>query len=1198
MLFVVVGCLYALFSIAAFKLFGALTIGVTFFPPAGLTLAFLHLTPIRRWPIVLAAAAAAEVLVDLSQNQGREIIGFTLANTIEPAVGAILLRRIAPSISLTRWRHAAGFALAALVAGPAVGAAIGATTIQEVFGKPWHRTFGHWWVGDGLGVLVVAPPALLVFATNRLQWSRVADRALTPLKRLIHDWQFLTIALLTIAFAALVVTADRRPWVYLAIPLLSWTAFRFREIGVASLGMILAAFTTAATAHGIGPWSDLPALGAHAELIQQQAFLGASLIGAWMLAIEAGERELSIRAHEVTAIRLAVASERAGHLDELRRERDQIARLQDLTSAVASASSTRHIADAIHSSVGASMGSSDTVIVLIDERRDAIDAVYFGGPQAPPAYTEVNALALSPNQLLHAVAGGEPRFVASTAEQFAPNTRAASLAAQWSFAALAALPLRASAKSIGVLVIAFDRPHEFTPHEQSELSSIAGVTALSVERALLFEGERLARLNSERLQLLAQHLADASEIAQALSAFAAEALELLGADSAALYVSHSLDSGSLEVAQVVQYKGSLPTTLDADLLAQGGGALPIDVATHRSRWAAQLRLVGVATASVAHFGKAGVIVVAAGDQLHNTAPTDAALDAMVRQTRDALTRLELGSLERAARSQAEQLQAGLAELGRAETRSEVGTAVIDFIVPALGAVSALVAVRQRETDSFVMIAQVGFPTGEPTPWDHYAAGNDMPSADAVLRGEPIFVVGRAALRARYPRVADMLIGAGGHCWAGIPLTATGTVVGTIGIGFADEDALDAAQRVRLVALAGQLAEALQRAERFETEHSIAVTLQRALLGRPATSSPLVRISAQYLPGAVALEVGGDFHDTFDLADGCIGLVIGDVVGSGLTAAAAMGQLRSAVRALAHSFGPAELLSRLDRYVAEIEGTYFATATYVVIDPAKRQLRYSTAGHPPPLMRQKDGSTVRLEAARGAPLGVAATPRTEAVAPIVPGCIVVLYTDGLVERRNETIDEGIARLEAALVSHRDDDIDRLCASMIDNALEGTRQRDDIAILCAEFVPDPDEIRFRIEPDPREIAAVRHRLREFLRTAAVSADDTLDILIAVGEAVANAVEHSGSRGIRPIDVRVELRADRIIATIADGGSWREPGAHDDSRGRGLGIMKSLMPEFELSQTATGTVVRLAKTVHRKAILPSAHNSGVALTPAAET
>ena len=236
----------------------------------------------------------------------------------------------------------------------------------------------------------------------------------------------------------------------------------------------------------------------------------------------------------------------------------------------------------------------------------------------------------------------------------------------------------------------------------------------------------------------------------------------------------------------------------------------------------------------------------------------------------------------------------------------------------------------------------------------------------------------------------------------------------------------------------------------QQEHEIAQQLQRSMLAGELPSAPGIEVATGYRPADSGLDVGGDWYDAFWLSDDRVGLVVGDVVGRGIEAAAAMGQLRSATRALAATgLPPAALLEALDGYTSRHDVGNMATVVFAELDRASGELRFACAGHPPPVLLAA-GKDPRLAwEGRSPPLDVRLRKdarRAEASCPVEPGSLVLLYTDGLVERREESIDTGMDRLLAEVRAHRDEPPADLTASLL-HALSGSEHRDDACVLAA-------------------------------------------------------------------------------------------------------------------------------------------------------
>jgi serine phosphatase RsbU (regulator of sigma subunit) len=224
-------------------------------------------------------------------------------------------------------------------------------------------------------------------------------------------------------------------------------------------------------------------------------------------------------------------------------------------------------------------------------------------------------------------------------------------------------------------------------------------------------------------------------------------------------------------------------------------------------------------------------------------------------------------------------------------------------------------------------------------------------------------------------------------------------------------------------------------------------LQQSMLGGAPRGDRRYDVAVLYEPAGEHLEVGGDWYDTFAAPGGRIAVVIGDVVGRGLVAASAMGQLRSAVRALAGTgLGPAGVLTLLDTFVDQVPAAQFATLAYAEVDLAAGTMRYACAGHLPPLLLELQAPPRLLMDGRSPPLGTAqGAPRAEAAIALPAGALLLLYTDGLVERRGELIDDGLDRLVATVAQqpapHPDALVDRLAHSLLPPTGD-----DDVCMLC--------------------------------------------------------------------------------------------------------------------------------------------------------
>ncbi len=369
-----------------------------------------------------------------------------------------------------------------------------------------------------------------------------------------------------------------------------------------------------------------------------------------------------------------------------------------------------------------------------------------------------------------------------------------------------------------------------------------------------------------------------------------------------------------------------------------------------------------------------------------------------------------------------------------------------------------------------------------------------------------------------------------------------------------------------------------REERARAEaEAIAATLQQHLLPDRLPEVPAMSMAARYRPGERLAQVGGDWYDAIVLSGEHVGLAIGDVVGHGIRAATLMGELRAALRAYAveEPYAPGTVLTRLNTLVTRTQGTgMVATLLYLVIDLEGGTARFASAGHLPALLRSADGATHFLERPALPPLGVSqhATFASWDV-ELRPGDTVLLYTDGLIERRDESIDAGLGRLREAL-STGPADLEDLCSRVLAGVPGGPVLQDDAALLAVRLSDAcPSQLELELPAEPESVAGARHRLERWLTDTGDGRDDVLALKLALSEACANAVEHAyGPESGHSFRVLVERSGGGVVIEVSDSGRWRAP--RGSQRGLGLGIVKQLMDAVDVEQTSAGTTVRMRK------------------------
>jgi anti-sigma regulatory factor (Ser/Thr protein kinase) len=396
----------------------------------------------------------------------------------------------------------------------------------------------------------------------------------------------------------------------------------------------------------------------------------------------------------------------------------------------------------------------------------------------------------------------------------------------------------------------------------------------------------------------------------------------------------------------------------------------------------------------------------------------------------------------------------------------------------------------------------------------------------------------------------------------VPLRAAGELFGAVAVGGANGET-PVGQRTALIAHAAERAALIiRRALLLEHEQHVASTLQHDLLPQTLPDLPGVSLAAHFRAGGHGIEVGGDWYDVIPLAGGRVGLVVGDVAGRGVAAAARMGQLRSVARAYAlEGHSPAAFAQRMNVYHRALSPDDLTTIVYAVIEPDRGRMSFVNAGHPPPLLVPARGTPTLLEGVTP-PLGVSDLPvHPETVVEFPPGTAVVLYTDGLVERRGEGVDIGLKRLLGAAGGSRTG-LEALRDRVVDSCLGPSSGDDDVTAL---FVRAELELgasaRFTLSPDGEALGALRRMLRRWLAEAGASPDDIAAVTMAANEAWENAIEHAHAFAPVPISVAFERRDDDVFITTHDAGG-RTPGQSDPDRGRGLTLMQALMDEASFS------------------------------------
>jgi PAS domain S-box-containing protein len=388
--------------------------------------------------------------------------------------------------------------------------------------------------------------------------------------------------------------------------------------------------------------------------------------------------------------------------------------------------------------------------------------------------------------------------------------------------------------------------------------------------------------------------------------------------------------------------------------------------------------------------------------------------------------------------------------------------------------------------------------------------------------------------------------------------------------------VSAEDRLLATVLIGHLSLALQHVRQFESARETSLTLQRAML--PPVQPP-PGFAVRYEPAVLPLEIGGDWYDVLPIGDHRIGIVVGDCVGRGLPAAAVMGQLRSSARALLiNGAAPARLLEQLDSAASLIPNAYCTTVFVAILDTESGVLQYSNAGHMPavlagPGLGLGPEPTILLTDAASVPLAVRRDePRPQTTQLLPPGSTLMLFTDGLVERKHESIDDGIDRAANVLVETMAFPVDSVADAVLRELAPVAGYDDDVAMVIYRHQQNP--IRIESDSTADQLVVIRHQLAGWLRAAGVAEELAVDIVLVVNEACTNCVEHAyRGRPAGKMLLEVSVTNGEIRTRITDYGSWRTPAPGPRNGGRGLLLMKELSDTMELDTTPTGTTADIA-------------------------
>jgi serine phosphatase RsbU (regulator of sigma subunit) len=633
-------------------------------------------------------------------------------------------------------------------------------------------------------------------------------------------------------------------------------------------------------------------------------------------------------------------------------------------------------------------------------------------------------------------------------------------------------------RRLGALRFSFSSSRLFDESERQFVLALAAQTAQSVDRSALHVVEAAARKQAEtalgrlaRLHEVTASLATASSVEEITDIVARMSGQTLGANVSALCTLE--DDGTLRVVgfhgmrrrSVQEQWSTFPVAADLPASDAVRGNVPV-IAHSREEIETRWPLLA---GQVAAEGSLACVPISVGDRCHGALslsfPAEHVIDddemgllaAIGQQCGLALERARLIADEREARQRSAFLSDATALLTSSLEPEETIEHLVSLVVPAMADWAVVyiadqhgnvVAATARHRDPAVGEWLVQMQRGQAL--DVEGGMGDILRTGRSLRYAQVPDELRARTREDLP-TPELVAAIDPHTALGVPLTARGQVIGVIAMArTTDEQPYTLEEQLLVEDIAARAAVAVDHSNQFRRERDAALTLQRSLLPQRLPHLPGVTFAWRYLPGAAGTYIGGDWYDVLPLDGGRVALVIGDVMGRGLRAAAVMGQLRATARAHASSeLRPSEILARLDVAVGGLEQDQITTALFAVLDPATRSLTVASAGHLPPLVTTADDAYF-LDVEPGPPLGAGGSGYPELRLQLPDNATLLLFTDGLVEDRALPVDAGLETLRAALVGVTG--AEALCNLALVALGRDTEHDDDTAMLAVELRSD--------------------------------------------------------------------------------------------------------------------------------------------------
>lgn len=887
------------------------------------------------------------------------------------------------------------------------------------------------------------------------------------------------------------------------------------------------------------------------------------------------------------------AIERARLFEAEHRARQRATQLRELASSLAAAASPNEVADIAALALVSILGGGEVSVGAITPNESEIEIIAAEGrtPDRPQLRGRIGLSSSSP--VAEAIRGGRSILIGSPEEMVRRYSGFADAFAEGGDQSWACIPLRASGNVVGTLIVRYDRPQSFDDRDRAELQAVADQVALALERSLLQQArEEAVQLNArlERMKAVAGAMSPDMGVEEVAAAILAEGIEALDAEAGGIGVA-TREGDRLEfisrlgIPERVARSVSLSTPDPLTEAFRSGNTVLIEDPSDagRSSAASGVSLLGepvnaLLAAPIAAAGHRIGVLGLRFDRKRSFSPAERRfVEALAEEAGEALELARLFEAEQRALKRAARLQEVTARLARSVTTEDAARAILHAATGGVGADAAAIALADDDGRSLrVVPGRISMGTLRLEPPIVNSVEDRSVTAHVYRNGRALWVPTPEVWEERFEDGFASQRHLGRSLY-GVPIVAKGEAIGALVVYFQDERPAPSSEDAELIrSFAHQAGVALERARTYEVEHEAAMTLQHNLMPEGVAHASGVEADGRYLPATRGVHVGGDWYDIVDRPDGTVVFAVGDIAGHGLQAASAMGQVRSAWRALAMSMTqPSGILTSLDRFASGVEGAFFSTVLTVLLDPARNELSYASAGHPPPLLIEADGSTRFLQGGRSVPLGMSPDQaRPQAIESLLPSAFLVLYTDGLVERRGESLDEGLDRLAAAASNVNGLELKEITGALLE--LVADDRHDDVAFLAIGPRRPMEAFRRSFPADAQELAAMRADLRAWLERSELATEKKEDVVLVCTEAASNAIEHAyiGRRG--EVHVQGQTEDGRLEVSVSDDGRWRDP-RPEDVRGRGLQLMRALIPDIEVERGERGTTVRLRVGSH---------------------